>query len=263
MKSAKKNLGFANAFAFALMVAVNYLSNAGLLNGNSMKTISDRYFNYFTPAGYAFSIWGLIYLGLLGFVFYTGLDGKKDPSRSAVTLKIGWWFVLSSLANSCWVVAWLYDYIGLSVVIMGFLLFCLVKIIINTRMELDAHPLKDYLFIYWPFALYSGWITVAFIANISAYLTKIGWDGWGISEVNWAIIMICAAGLVNVVMVYTRNLREFAAVGIWALIAISLSNNTGPAGKNIVYACYAVSVIILVFIIQSGLKNRKHSIDSM
>jgi hypothetical protein len=263
MKNAKKNLLFANGFAFVLMVAVNYLSNAGLLNGNSMKTISDRYFNYFTPSGFAFSIWGVIYLGLLGFVFYTGLKDRKDSTRSAVLLKIGWWFVRSSLANSCWVVAWLYDYIGLSVVIMGILLFCLVKIIINTRMELDGHPLKDYLFIYWPFALYSGWITVAFIANISAYLTKTGWEGWGISDVTWAIIMICAAGLVNVVMVFTRNLREFAVVGIWALFAISVSNKANPEGKSIVYACYAVMIVIAFFIIHNGLKSRKRSIDSM
>ena len=117
-----------------------------------MKTVSDRYFNYFTPAGYAFSIWGIIYLGLLGFVFYTGVNAQNHPDRFAVRSKIGWWFVLSCLANSLWVGAWLYDYTGLSVVIMGFLLFCLIKIISNTRMELDAHPLKDYLFVYWPFA---------------------------------------------------------------------------------------------------------------
>ncbi|RZJ89809.1 MAG: tryptophan-rich sensory protein [Chryseobacterium sp.] len=263
MNSAKKILVLANGFAFILMVAVNYLSNAGLLNGNSMKIISDRYFNYFTPAGYAFSIWGLIYLGLLGFVFYTGLNAKKDPGRSAVLLKIGWWFVLSALANSCWVVAWLFDYIGLSVLIMSFLLFCLLKIIVNTRMELDAHPLKDYLFIYWPFALYSGWITVALIANISAYLTKVGWEGWGISKVTWAIMMIGIAGLVNIFMVYFRNLREFAAVGIWALFAISISNKTEADGENIVYACYAMIAFILAFVFHSGLKNRKHSLDSM
>lgn len=130
-------------------------------------------------------------------------------------------------------------------------------------MELDAHPLKDYLFIYWPFALYSGWITVAFIANISAYLTKIGWDGWGISDVNWAIIMICVAGIVNIIMVYTRNLREFAVVGIWALFAISVSNKANATGENIVYACYAVIVLVALFIIGNGLKNGKRSTDSM
>ena len=263
MNSQKKILSIANGIALVLTIAVNYLSNAGLLKGNTMKTTSDRYFNYFTPAEYAFSIWGIIYLGLLGFVFYTWNNGKKDLSASTVLSRIGWWFVLSCLANSLWVGAWLYDYIGLSVVVMGFLLFCLVKIIINTRMELDAHPLKEYLFVYWPFALYSGWITVALIANISAYLTKISWQGWGISTHTWAIIMICVAGLVNIIMVYVRNLREFATVGIWALFAISISNNRHPDGKNIVYACYAVIFIIAFFIIHNGLKSRKRSIDNM
>ncbi|MBC6112620.1 hypothetical protein ACFOG5_24015 [Pedobacter fastidiosus] len=263
MDHTKKILPFANGIALILTILVNYLSNAGLMNGNSIKMVSDRYLNYFTPAGYAFSIWGIIYLGLLGFIFYTGVNGRKDPIKSAIVSKIGWWFVLSCVANALWVVAWLYDYTGISVVIMGILLFSLLKIVVNTRMELDAHPLKEYLFVYWPFAMYSGWITVAFVANISAYLTKIGWQGWGISSINWAIIMICAAGLVNVVMVYTRNLREFAVVGIWALLAISVSNNHDPARENIVYACYAIIVIIAAFVIKSGLKSDKHSVDSM
>lgn len=263
MNNFKKNLPIANGGALIVTIAVNYLSNAGLLNGNTMKTVSDRYFNYFTPAGYAFSIWGIIYLGLLGFVFYTGIKKNNNPVRSTVVTKIGWWFILSCLANSLWVGAWLYNYIGLSVVIMGFLLFSLLKIIIKTRMELDAHPFKDYLFVYWPFALYSGWITVAWIANISAYLTKIGWQGWGVSSISWAMIMICVAGLINVYMVYTRNLREFAAVGIWALFAVAVSNNAHTDGKNIVYTCYAVIFIIAAFIIQNGLKSRKRSTSSM
>lgn len=263
MNNPKKNLPIANGLALILTIAVNYLSNAGLLNGNGMKTISDKYFNYFTPAGFAFSIWGIIYLGLLGFVIYTGFNRKDKPSKSEILSKIGWWFVVSCLANASWVVAWLNDYSGLSVIIMVILLFSLVKIIINTRMELDGHPFKDYLFIYWPFAIYSGWITVALIANISAYLTKINWQGWGISSATWAIIMIALAGLVNILMVYSRNLREFAVVGIWALFAISVSNKANPTGENVVYACYAVMLVVALFIILNGLKNKKRSISNM
>jgi len=263
MNNPKKILPIANGLALILTIAVNYMSNAGLLNGNSMKTISDKYFNYFTPAGFAFSIWGIIYLGLLGFVIYTGLNRKEKPSKSEILSKTGWWFVVSCLANASWVVAWLNDYIGLSVIIMVVLLFSLVKIVINTRMELDGHPFKDYLFVYWPFAIYTGWVTVALIANISAYLTKINWPGWGISDVSWAIVMIVVAGLVNIIMVYSRNLREFAVVGIWALFAISVSNKSNPAGENIVYACYAVMLVVLLFIIQNGLKNKSRSISNM
>lgn len=262
MKPLKKYLPIANAIALILTIGVNYLSNAGLLNGNTMKVISDRYANYFTPSGYAFSIWGLIYLGLLGFVCYSIIN-RKEAQISSIISKISWWFVVSCLANSFWVVAWLNDYLALSVMIMVILLISLIAIIARTKMELDAHPLKEYLFIYWPFAIYAGWITVALIANVSAYLTKTNWDGWGILEAYWAIGMIAVAGLVNIIMVLTRNLREFAAVGIWALFAISVTNQLQQDGEPIVYACYAVIFVVLAFIIGNGLRNRNRSIHTM
>ena len=254
----KKTLQIANSIALVFTIVMNYLSNTGIFNGNTMKTVSDKYHNYFTPAGYAFSIWGLIYLGLLGFVFYTGLTFFKKNTDNTNTendnvVKIGWWFVVSCVANSLWVVAWLYDYTGLSVILMLILLFSLLKIIVNTRMELDFHPLKKYLFIFWPFAIYAGWITVALIADIAAWLTKLNWNGWGISQITWTIIMIVVAGSINVLMVWKRNLREYALVGIWALIAIAVSNKN--EAQTIVYACFIVSAIILISILISSSKT--------
>lgn len=258
-----RTLPIANGIAFILMVIVNYLSNTGIFNGNTMETISDRYDNFFTPAGYAFSIWGLIYLGLLGFVIYTGRSvfSKKEPDTHM--LKVGWWFVLSCIANMLWVVTWLYDYTGISVLIMVLLLVCLVKIILNLRMELDPHPLKKYVFIFWPFALYSGWVTVALIANIAAWLTKVNWDGWGLSETTWTVFMVCVAGLVNILVIISRNLREFGAVGIWGLIAIAVANNQEDGADAIVYACFAVAGFILVFMIINALRYKKRSLSSM
>ena len=258
-----KSLPIANGIGFIIMVVVNYLSTRGVFNGNTMESMSDKYFNAFTPAGYAFSIWGLIYFGLFGFLIYTGqsLFTKKDADSNL--LKIGWWFVLSCIANILWVITWLYDHTGISVLIMIFLLGCLLKIIVNTRMELDYHPLKKYLFIFWPFALYAGWISVALIANIAAWLTKINWNGWGISDTIWTIIMIGVAGLINILMIKIRNLREFGLVGIWALIAIAVSNTNNNGSIVIIYACYAIALAILVFIVISGVKNKKRSFDNM
>ena len=258
----KKTLQISNAVALIITIVVNYISNTGILNGNTMKTVSDSYSNYFTPAGYAFSIWGLIYIGLLAFVVYTGRSLFKKDDGDQIVLKIGWWFVISCLGNSLWVISWLYLYTGASVIIMIVVLFSLLKIILNTRMELDAHPLKRYLLIYWPFAIYAGWISVALIANIAAYLTKINWNGWGISEINWTIIMIAIAGLLNVFMILTRNLREYGLVGIWALIAIAVSNNTNGV-QSIVYTSYIVAAIIFVFIGISAYKNRHSSPANM
>jgi hypothetical protein len=242
---------------------INYLSNTGIFNGNTMQTISERYENLFTPAGYAFSIWGLIYLGLLGFVSYTGRVLFKKYTEEPLLAKIGWWFVLSCVANSLWVITWLNDFTGFSVILMIVLFVSLLKIVINTRMELDYHPFKNYLFIFWPFALYFGWISVAMIANIAAFLTKINWDGWGFTDVNWTIIMICIAGLINIMMIITRNLREYGVVGIWALMAIAGANKNNALGTPVIYSCYIVSALILIFIIYSALKHRDRSINRM
>ncbi|MBD1421580.1 tryptophan-rich sensory protein [Sphingobacterium chuzhouense] len=255
----KTFLPIANGLALIITIFVNYLGNAGIFNGNTMATVSERYANFFTPAGYAFSIWGIIYLGLLGFVLYTGRGLFTKKETDPILFKIRWLFVFTCLANSLWVMTWLNDYIGLSVIIMVFLLVGLLKIILVTRMELDYHPLRRYLFIFWPFALYAGWISVALIANIAAWLTKINWDGWGISPVTWTVIMIGVAGLVNVFMIATRNLREYGLVGIWALIAIAVANNADNGSSTVVYACYIVAFVILIAIVANALKSRRIS----
>lgn len=259
----KQKLQIANGIALVFTIIMNYVSNTGVFDGNTMKSVSDSYWNLFTPAGYAFSIWGIIYLGLLGFVLYTGrtLFTQKEDNDTVV-LEIGWWFVISCIGNSIWVVAWLYGYLLLSAVIMLVILFSLIKIVLNTRMELDFQPLHRYLLIYWPFAFYTGWISVAFIANIAGLLTLNKWDGFGISEVVWTIIMISIAGILNITVILTRNLREFGLVGIWALIAIAVSNST-KGSQDVVVAAYIVAAIIFITIAINGFKNRKSSISQM
>ena len=132
---------------------------------------------------------------------------------------------------------------------------------LNLNMEMDDHPIKKYLFIYWPFAIYAGWISVAFIADISAFLVKMQWNGFGISPVLWTIIMIVIAGLLNLLVILKRNLREFALVGVWALIAIAVENYNSE--KSIVYAAIIVAVLLLINIGISGAKNKDRNSQRM
>lgn len=252
----RKILIISNGLALVATIVLNYLSNTGVFNGNTMKTISDKYFNYFTPAGYAFSIWGLIYLCLLGFVFYTGRSLFKKADENPLYLKIGWWFVISCLANSAWVVIWLYDYIGLSALIMLIIFIALARIILLINAGRVKFSIKDYLFVSLPFTLYLGWISVAFVANIAAFLTKINWTGWGITEITWTIIMIGVAGSINLFMIWKRNLPEFGLVGIWALLAISVANLNKGSSLSIVYTCYLVSALLLLAIIARVFKKQ-------
>ncbi len=248
-----KRIQISNIIALVITIVINYLSNTGIINGNTMASVSAKYQNLFTPSGYAFSIWGVIYLMLIAFVIHQSKGLFSTKFAPEVVKKIGWWFVVSCVANSVWVFAWLYDYTGVSVIIMLLLLFSLVKIVLNTRMEFDLIPLKQIAFEWWPFAIYLGWIGVALIANIAAYLTKIEWDGFGLSNVSWAIGMICVAGLLYVVLIWERNLRESATVGIWSLVAVAHANQYGV--PNIAYTALAVSVIIFVNIAIHAYRN--------
>ena len=250
----KKLLRIANIIAFVITIIVNYLSNTGIFNGNTMSTVSAKYQNLFTPAGYAFSIWGLIYLFLLGFIIYQARSRSNESDSSDTVSQIGWWFVISCGANSLWVVAWLYGYIGISVLLMLTLLFSLLQIILRTDMEMYEAPFKRIAFVWWPFCFYAGWITVATIANIAAYLTKLDWNGFGIGETSWAIMMICIAGLIALFVTWSRNLREFAIVVIWGLVAVAVANwNTE---QSVSVAALAVSSIIFLSTTFHAYKNR-------
>ena len=221
----KRTLQISNGIALVSTIIINYLSNTGLINGTTIGGVSNKLITHFTPAGYAFSIWGLIYLLLIGFIFYQGKSlFTKSPQSDDVVLRIGWWFVISCIANSSWVFLWLYGYTETSCIAILILLFSLMKIVYHCRLELEYEPFSRILFVAWPFVFYAGWVTVASVANISAYLNKIDWDGYGISDDYWAIIMIIVAVIINLRAIYDRNLREFALVGAWALIAIGIRN---------------------------------------
>ncbi|RPD42970.1 tryptophan-rich sensory protein [Chitinophaga barathri] len=253
----KKTLQILNGFALVITIVMNYVSNTGVFNGNTMASVSAEYQNLFTPAGYAFSIWGLIYLGMLGFVFYYGPLFKQTEEKEHTIMKIGWWFVVSCVANSLWVIAWLYHNILLSVGLIIVLLISLLKVVVNTNMELHNAPLKKFVFQWWPFCIYSGWVSVALIANIAAYLTKIRWDGFGISETTWTIIMLIIAALINIFIIWNRNMREFALVCVWALIAISVANKNG--NELIFWVAIVATIVVFINIVIHGYQNRKRN----
>jgi len=250
----KKTLQIGNIIALLITIFINYLSNTGTLNNTTIGEVSNSYRSLFTPAGYTFAIWGVIYLLLIGFVIYQGRGLFKDVKNDDVVLKTGWWFILSCLFNSLWVFAWIYEYTGVSCIFIFLLLFSLLKIVVNNRMELDDEPLPIIAFVWWPFVIYSGWVTVASIANISTYLVKIDWDGFGLSDVTWTIILIAIAVFINVIITWKRNMREFALVGAWALIGIGNANKLN--NETLMYIAFISAAILIISSSIHGFKNR-------
>ena len=129
-----------------------------------------------------------------------------------------------------------------------------MKIILNTNMEREQVSTSDYIFGQFPIGIYSGWIAVATIANVSAYLAKLQWDGSFLSEANWAITMVVIATALYLIIIFKRNILEFAAVGIWALFAIYIRHQNEY--QNIAYTAIAGCIILLIAILLKAFKNR-------
>ncbi len=251
----KKTLALLNLFSVVFVIAVNYLSQVFRINETTIGEVSNKYFNLFTPAGYAFSIWGLIFLALLAYGIFQVRRAFFSDKKSDFIEQTGYWFLLANLLNCSWVLAFVYGYTGISVLIMLGILGSLIKIILNTNMERWDAPIEVIAFVWWPICLYSGWIAVATIANISAYLTNIDWDGFGLGDQEWTIIMIIVATLLNIVMVWKRNMREFAIVGVWSLVAIFVRHhNSIDSLANLALTC---SILLFVIIGIHGYRNRK------
>ena len=244
-----------NSLSVIIAIGINYYSQVYKVNGNTIGGLSDKYTNLFTPDGYAFSIWGIIYLGLIAFCGFQIYQTFKLKKINEFINQTGYWFALTNLANAAWVFAWLYENTLLSIGIMLVMLISLTKIILNTNMERYDASKKIIAFYWWPICIYSGWITVATIANITAYLAKIEWSGFGISEIQWTIIMIIIATLLNALMIYKRNMREFALVGVWALIAIYVKQQNEY--ESIAYTALIGALILFGYVMYHGFKNRK------
>jgi len=214
-----KTLQLANVIAFVVTVTFNVLSTALPLNGRTPEEISDALPSYFTPAGYTFSIWGIIYLALLGFTIYQALPAQREQP---LVRRIGWLFVLSSVANVGWLLSWHYGFYAASVVFMVGLLLTLVAVYVRLRISYPAADLTlpQRLFTHLPFSLYLGWITVATIANIASVAGHYGWDGLGIAGQVWSAIMMGVAVVVAGLLLLNRRNLAYGAVLVWAFFGI-------------------------------------------
>ena len=218
---------------FLLMLAVNALSTLLPLNGVTPQEVSARYPNLFVPAGFTFSIWGAIYLALILYVLYLlGLFRGKAPVNEPLLVKTAVVFSVSSLVNTGWIFAFHYGALALSALMTAFLLICLIDI----RHIIAAQPLspREKLFVELPFSLYFGWVTVAVIANITALLVGLGWNGFGLSEPVWAIAILVIGAIIGLLTTLRFRDPAYALVLVWAYGGI-LANHLSPAGHNGAY----------------------------
>jgi len=240
-------LSITAAIALAATLVVNYLANALPINGLGTGDISDRYDVLFKPAGYAFSIWGLIYLGLIGFAVYQASSrGRLDTDLIPVRIA----FIINCLANAAWIFAWHYEQLALSVLIMAVILSSLVFIYLRLGVGRVVVPAATRWLVHHPFSLYLGWICVATVANVTIFLDRIGWNGFGLSDTFWFIAVVLVALTLSALFALRRRDLVVTLVFLWAITAVAVHNGE-TSGVNtlswIAAGLAAVPVIIAWF----------------
>ena len=215
-----------NLAAFVLVVVLNVMSNALPINGQTMPEISAKYPSLFTPAGFTFSIWGVIYLALLLFVVYQALPSQRSNEKIAGISRL---FQVNCVANASWIVAWHYDLLTISLLIMLVMLVTLILIYRALLGAVEQASITQHLLLHFPFSLYTSWITLATIANISTVQTGNGWDNIGLTAISWTLLKLALAGAIGAAVVLRYGDVVFVLVVAWAAYGISVMQSATPA----------------------------------
>lgn len=246
-----KIIKIVSGLLYTAMIVVNFLANSIPINNRSTGDVSDAYPNLFAPSGLTFSIWGLIYLLLAGYVIYQ--FKKSGQQKEELFKKINPLFIATSLTNILWIFTWHYDFIGLSVILMAILLLLLIKIADILRGEKFISLEK--VFIQIPFSVYFGWITVAAIANITVFLVSIGWKGFGIADYIWTSVILLVGALIGILRLRQDKNIAYGLVLIWAYLGIMLKHMSanGFDGKypiiiGTVILCFLFFIGTIIFI---------------
>lgn len=208
------------------VIAMNVVASMGYIGGITPNVISDNNPTLVTPAGYAFSIWGWIYLGLIIFSIYQALPSQFEKFARVRTL-----YLISCLLNCLWIYFWHHEQITISLLVILTLLVTLA--LINF-----ALPRENNLFARFVFGAYFGWITVASIVNAVIALAY-----QGIEIGYWtAVGLIVAATVVGVYFRHKLPNIAYPLAVAWAITGIAVKQS----GKTAIVVVAGLGVIALL-----------------
>lgn len=233
-----------------------YASQFKLISAKDVGEISDQYNSLFTPEGFTFSIWGIIYIALIiSCIYHIVIAYRHDKIHEANKdiEKMGALFLFNNIGAAAWLIAWTNGLIGLSLVLIVAQLISLIAIHSSLHIRKVDKSLKGIIYTEIPLSIYLGWISIATIANTAIFLLHTGWGGWGISSINWTIIMITIAVVLTIGIIISKKNPVFGLVVIWALygiIAKQQGENPILLKTTIAIAWVGIGIISAATIIQ-------------
>lgn len=258
-----KVLAVLNVICFLLHVSIAYMTQLKLVNRKDIGEISDAHSSLFTPAGFTFAIWGIIYTCLGVFCVYhivMAYKRNKNTEANKDLGSIGYTFILVNLASVAWIIAWVSEQLLLSVFLIVVQLAALILIHHRLRIHNPLRNPASKIATELPLSIYLGWISIATIANISAYLVSSGWNRMNLSDSQWAIIMVCLATILGLFILFIRRNLAFALVLIWSLYGIISKLSSAESGnyKNIIQTTWAGIILLSIGVVFHIIRTISH-----
>lgn len=232
------------------VIIFNWLASTGKLAGVETGAISDKYPTLITPAGYAFAIWSLIYLGLIAFSIYQALPKNLERFSSLRSV-----YILNCASNCAWLYFWHQE----SLVICTAVIFVMLGTLafINAKLKTTDSP-GEFWLAKFPFSLYFGWVTAATILNVTIMLVYLNvFVSVPLANYLGAFLLMVAIALGVIIRFKLNNIFYPLAIA-WALTAIAI--NQGESTIIIAVAAVGVNLLLIValtFLISLPSKSSK------
>ncbi len=230
-----------NVVSTIIPIVVGGLVGSGVANGSNRNPV------LVTPAGYTFSIWGVIFIATIAFAVYQALPSQRENPRFR---RIGYWYTLGNLLCAAWDLIFPRQLIALSELVIIASLVALVIAYIRAGVALEPVSRRERWLAYVPLSLYAAWVSFATVVNTAVFLRSIQWDGFGIAPTIWAgVILTIAALIVSSVSIGRRDVA-YAGVGTWALLGVVVSNiQKGQTSVAVIAGILAVLTLVVALVV--------------
>jgi hypothetical protein len=251
-KNMKRLWQLGNILALFFALVANFLVGAQLLSLPSINEISDKYATYLTPAGYAFSIWSLIYILLIVFVVYQARDMLRSRSENNLPQTVGPFFIIASICNGLWTYVFVSEMVGLSVVILLLLTVSLYVLLWRLKIAVDDPPIKTIICVWWPLMIYAGWVTVASVVNIASWLESLNVT---LTPLFASAVLIGLGGILGTLLI-TRNVRELLLACAWGIAAIGVQQIQVSGSQVVLIVALTVAGLLFIAVCIHAYMNR-------
>jgi hypothetical protein len=226
-------------------IFLNYWVNAFPINGQTIGQVSGKHPTLFTPAGYAFSIWGVIYLSFIAYVVYQVLPAQRNKTKYD---RLAPPFILTSLLSMAWIVSFSFEKLTLSLLLITGMLVTAVVLLVRAKQDMGPDHFINRTTV--PFSLYSGWLSVAIIANASVWLKELGWQGGNWGEIPWTLILIGVTVVIGILISWYLRDLIYPLVIAWANIAIWAARKSDHA--SIATTALVAAMVLIIWTIGYG-----------